>query len=379
MTPLLHALPLPAALADEAGRVRDANAACGLPPGAVLAPRPGWTRHALPDGLWLWVDGGAPAALLHDLRNLLMAIGGAATAMGTLPDAAAESERAAILDAVRRGSAQLAAGGAPAPLELASWLRGAAGLLRRALGPGVALELRLPDAPLVAMAPPASLDRALLNLAANARAAQDGRGRFALSLRREGEAAVLEARDAGPGFSAAALARGTEWGFSEGAGQGLGLAGVRAAMEAAGGTVTLANAAEGGALVRLAMPLAGVAPVPRLVLLVEDEPALRQAAMRCLEGAGHRVAAHGDAESALAWMDSGGVPDLLATDVSLPGMDGPALARAARERRPGLPVLVASGYGVEGVAPPHRVLRKPYAPAELLGAVAALSGLAESA
>lgn len=379
MTPLLHALPLPAALADEAGQVREANALCGLPPGAVLVARPGWTRHPLPGGTWLWVDGGAPAALLHDLGNLLMAIDGAAEAMGALPDAAAEAERLAIRDAVRRGGAQLSAGAAPGPLDLTAWLRGAAALLRRALGPGVALSVALPDGKLVVAAAPANLDRALLNLAANARVAQGGQGRFALALRREGEMAVLEARDSGPGFSAAALQHGTERGFTEGAGQGLGLAGVRAAMEAAGGSVTLANAPEGGAVVRLALPLAAEASGPRLVLLVEDEPALRQAAVRCLEGAGHRVAAHPDAESALAWLDSGGVPDLLATDVSLPGMDGAALAQAARVRRPGLPVLVASGYRVEGLAPPHRVLRKPYAPAELLGAVEALSALAESA
>jgi two-component system cell cycle sensor histidine kinase/response regulator CckA len=117
--------------------------------------------------------------------------------------------------------------------------------------------------------------------------------------------------------------------------------------------------------------------VPRRLLLVEDEAPLRRLAARALQQVGHQVDTAEDAEAALAWLDETmRPPDLLVSDVALPGMDGLALARAARARTPGLKVLLTSGYAesmldqdlaAEGIG----FLSKPYAPAALVAAVSA--------
>jgi len=382
VTALLEALPLPAALVDGEGRVQAANALAGLQAGARFAPGPGWSAHPVP-GAVLWLRrGGEDAALAHDLGNLLSVAGAAAEAMGALPVPAAEAERQAILDAVRRGRAQLRAlrGGAEPveALELGAWLARLEPLLGRMLGGGVALRVERPGTPLRVLAPPAALDRAVLNLAANARRAMGGRGRFALSLRREDALAVLEAADDGPGFSAMALARGFEPGFSDAAGTGLGLPVVRAAAAAADGQVVLGRAGLGGALVRLELPLMAAGPSLRAVV-VEDESGIRRAVRAVLERAGHCVAAFEDGEAALEHLRAGAAAGLLVTDLTLPGMDGAALARDARALRPGLPVLLMSGYGLEAAGEATHFLRKPFTAAELEAAISCTLSLAKGA
>ncbi len=380
MSALLHALPLPAALVDGAGRVRAANALSGLAAGAPFLAGPGWTAHPAEDGV-LWLRrAGEDAALAHDLGNLLAVAGAAAEAMGALPLPAQEAERLAILDAVRRGRAQLGAlrgAAVPEAQELGAWLGRMEPLLRRLLGPGVALRVEGPPVPLRVLAAPAVLDRAVLNLAANARRAMGGRGCFALSLRAEGALAVLEAADDGPGFSAAALAQGMRPGFSEASGTGLGLPSVQAAAAAAGGEVVLGRAALGGALVRLLLPLAPAAP-PLRALVVEDEAGIRRAVQAVLERAGHDVTGFEDAESALEHLEAGGDAGLLVTDLTLPGADGRALARRAQALRPGLPVLLMSGYGLDSAGAATHFLRKPFTAAELEAAFSRALSLAKA-
>ena len=372
MTALLEALPLPAALVDGSGQVLAANALAGLAAGASFVASPAWSAHPAEGGtLWLR-RAGEDAALAHDLGNLLAVAGAAAEAMGALPLPAQEAERQAILEAVRRGRAQLhalrGAAGAPEPLELGAWLDRVEPLLRRLLGTGVVLRLERPAVPLRVLAPPAALDRAVLNLAANARRAMGGQGCFALSLRAEAALAVLEAADDGPGFSAAALAHGLRPGFSDAAGTGLGLASVRTAAATAGGEVVLGRAALGGALVRLLLPLAPEPP-PLRVLVVEDEAVIRDALQAVLENAGHEASGFADAESALEHLEGGGKANLLVTDLTLPGADGHALARHAQALRPGLPVLLMSGYGLESAGDATHFLLKPFTAAELNAAI----------
>jgi FixJ family two-component response regulator len=81
------------------------------------------------------------------------------------------------------------------------------------------------------------------------------------------------------------------------------------------------------------------------VVVVEDEDDLRDIAARMLERAGYRVTAYGEAAAVLADLDAGGdVPDVLLTDVVLPGRSGPELAALLRERLPDLRVVLMSGY-----------------------------------
>src|SRR3990172_9229292 len=104
-----------------------------------------------------------------------------------------------------------------------------------------------------------------------------------------------------------------------------------------------------------------------LILLAEDEPAVRSVMRRILEFSGYRVLAAGSAEEALQAVDGvGRAPDLLLTDVVMPGMGGPQLSIELRARFPGLRVLFVSGFpkafvtGAGAVDPGAPVLSKPF-------------------
>jgi two-component system, cell cycle sensor histidine kinase and response regulator CckA len=113
------------------------------------------------------------------------------------------------------------------------------------------------------------------------------------------------------------------------------------------------------------------------ILLVEDEPAVRAIAARSLEHGGFRVLQAPGGADALDLTDRHGQPDLVLTDLMMPGMGGAELARRLRERWPAIPVLFMSGYALEDVlgkgaagfeAP---MLQKPFTPNALLRSVAA--------
>jgi len=122
---------------------------------------------------------------------------------------------------------------------------------------------------------------------------------------------------------------------------------------------------------RIAPPLAGT-----VILVVDDDAAVRAIAVMQLERLGYAVRQADDAQAALQIIDSPDRIDLLFTDVIMPGgMNGKELAVEARRRRPGLPVIFTSGFpGTsqdEGIAfdAGDVLLRKPYRRAELARAV----------
>ena len=154
-----------------------------------------------------------------------------------------------------------------------------------------------------------------------------------------------------------------------GKGTGLGLASVYGIARQMEGEVSIYSELGRGTTVRLHLPVADAevtptavvrtpAPTPhgRTVLLVEDEELLRQALDRTLSEAGFVVTTAESAEKALGRLDDGELPDLLVSDVSLPGMPGPELALLLRERAPDLPVLLMSGYAA------HPLARRPGRP-----------------
>jgi CheY-like chemotaxis protein len=100
------------------------------------------------------------------------------------------------------------------------------------------------------------------------------------------------------------------------------------------------------------------------VLVVDDDPDVRQYATSVLDEAGYRVLAAADGESALAVLERDSSIDVLFTDVVMPGMNGFELARAATAQRPDLKVLFASGYATD-LTPAGRLLKKPYRPLQL--------------
>src|SRR5262249_27232411 len=111
------------------------------------------------------------------------------------------------------------------------------------------------------------------------------------------------------------------------------------------------------------------------VLVVDDQDDVREVVVAQLEALGFRVAHAANGKAAFELLAKGGI-DLLMADYAMPGMSGLELARAARKRQPGPPVLLMSGYvetsridrQVEGA----RVVKKPYRLAELVDAIEAL-------
>jgi CheY-like chemotaxis protein len=120
------------------------------------------------------------------------------------------------------------------------------------------------------------------------------------------------------------------------------------------------------------------APVPpkktrALALLVDDEDLVRMSTADMLMDLGYEVLEAGSAEEALRVLDEGTMLDLLVTDHLMPGMSGADLARKARMLRPGLPVLVVSGYAdLEGIALDLPRLAKPFRNADLAASLAGL-------
>jgi PAS domain S-box-containing protein len=269
---------------------------------------------------------------------------------------------------------------------------GMADLIRRTMGPGVAVELRLRDGTGSVLCDSNELESALLNLCINARDAMQGGGRLAIGteevrlsgtdLRGEeaepGRYLALSVADTGTGMPPEVLDRAFEPFFTTkllGEGTGLGLSQVWGFAHQSGGLVRIESAPGAGTTVRLLLPLHDIAAVaaeaPRVqgppratsaatVLLVDDEEGVRQPAADRLRDLGHLVLEAANGREALQIL-SGTRPDLLVTDVGLPGgMNGRQVAETARERVPGLPVLFITGYAGAVLPPGVEVIGKPF-------------------
>jgi CheY-like chemotaxis protein len=212
-----------------------------------------------------------------------------------------------------------------------------------------------------------------------------------------GRYAELTVADTGVGMPSSVTQRIFEPFFSTkgDAGTGLGLAIVHGLVTGAGGAIEVASAPDRGTTFRILLPAAagepdrrdrapasGAAGEPRHVLLVEDEPMIRRMAQTILERAGHRVTTAGDGVEALAALErlrGGDAPDVVITDVVMPGMSGIELANRIRERHADLPIAFASGYDqgllpTEGPFAGARLLEKPYSPSVLVALVGELAG-----
>jgi CheY-like chemotaxis protein len=199
----------------------------------------------------------------------------------------------------------------------------------------------------------------------------------------------LTVSDTGIGMDAETLRRSVEPFFSTkglGAGTGLGLSMVHGLAGQLGGALRIDSAPGEGTTIELLLPattqsaevaLAAVhtsQPGTRLaVLLVDDEPLVRSSAAAMLEAMGHVVTQCDAGPAALALIDQGYCPDLLVTDQVMPVMTGDRLAAALRERFPGLPTVIVSGFrGTSCVKAGTGYLAKPFVAAELADAIAAV-------
>ena len=355
--------------------------------------------------------------IAHDFNNLLTAIKG--TTQILLLDVAEDDpiredlleidrsvDRAAALTRQllifsRKGVVE------PRVLELNELVRRAETLLRRTLREDVAFLTRLDAAHPHVLADAGQIEQVLLNLTVNARDAMPAGGELRITTHEvqvdhtapehaqlnPGRYVVLSVVDTGEGMSAEVQERAFEPFFTtkpQGVGTGLGLSTVYGIVQQGGGLIQLESELGKGTTFRLyfprvageppeeASPAAPVAAEPRTetLLVVEDEPSVRQVVRRTLERSGHRVLLAGSGAEALEICERHQGPiDLLITDVVMPGMSGADLAARARAVRPGLRVLFMSGY-TDDVISHHGVLNegvhfinKPFSPGGLAARV----------
>lgn len=245
---------------------------------------------------------------------------------------------------------------------------------------------------------PTQLDRVLVNLCVNAREAMPFGGRITLETSTEvigeghparelgaslGPHVTLSVSDSGIGMSPETAKRIFEPFYTTktgGLGAGLGLSTVYGIVRQSGGAIRVASQLGSGttftlylraaeesrpsaAPVALPGPLVGVRGHER-ILLVDDEKDFKTLLRTLLERQGYLVVEAGDARAALAAWERGERFDLLLSDVLMPGMSGPALARKLRLEDPGLKVLFMSGYADapvvrELIDQGHPILHKP--------------------
>ncbi len=111
----------------------------------------------------------------------------------------------------------------------------------------------------------------------------------------------------------------------------------------------------------------------REILLVDDDPAVRDVTAAMLRECGYSVIEAGSGQEALEVMAKRDGFDLMILDYAMPGMNGGEVLRAARNRHPGLPAVFVTGFAeLEGLRnfPGEKVVQKPFDPDQLLGTVA---------
>lgn len=343
----------------------------------------------------------------HDFNNALMVVSGNLFILRRLLG----EQHARYTDAISRGvdsasklTRQLLAFSrqnalSPEILRLQDRLPALEPLLAPVLGADIALSVNVaPDVPPVT-ADPAELELTLINLALNARDAIEGAGHLRLrayttvqraDTARQGRWVVIEVQDDGAGIEPKALEHVFDPFFTTkqlGKGTGLGLSQVYAFCQHGGGWAEAESTRGQGTTIRLFLapataaaseqpPPVQAAAVAARVLLVEDNPAIAAVLEETLHSVGCTVICHESADDALGWLDVNSPPDLVLTDIVMPGHhDGLDLARRARQRYPHLPVIVMTGYSErmdELATLDVVVLSKPFAPGALLAAIASL-------
>ena len=277
----------------------------------------------------------------------------------------------------------------------ADWLPAMADLLRYAAGPCIDCRLAVAADVWPLRVVEHGLSSALINLLLNAREAMPEGGEITLSAFNlaDGEArpasvpagdfVVFAVRDNGAGMSREVLARAASPAFStkpQGQGTGLGLYMVDSFVRAAHGYLHLSSTPGAGSEIRLYLPRSDTpgqaqAPAPyaggaTTLLLVDDDDLGRAMMATILREQGHRVIEASNGEVALALLPTLPRLALVATDLQLSGMDGPALVQALRQERPGLPALFLSALNLPS-SPLADVplLHKPFHDEQLSAAV----------
>jgi len=357
--------------------------------------------------------------IAHDFNNLLTVIQGNLQVLGDLPSLAEDSYGGQLLAAAsraaRRGAeltSKLLAFSRrqvlqPTAVDAGTMLHSLADMLRRTLDQRIRIEVEA-GAGTGAMADPGQLESALLNIAINARDAMPAGGtlRFRAEVCEELPDSVLDdvepakngfvaitIGDSGNGMSAETRERAFEPFFTTkeaGRGTGLGLSTVYGFVKQSKGAITLDSVVDEGTTVTLYIPrpatpaavavdsaVAGVVPEGLAVLLVEDDPEVRDVMRRFLESLRCKVLEAPSGEQALLALGGDDRFDVLLTDIALgAGMRGTELAAKAQERFPALAIVLMSGFPAELIEADRdsplgwELLRKPCSREELAQAIA---------
>ena len=361
--------------------------------------------------------------IAHDFNNVLQAVQGGAALIerrSADPDGVLRVARM-VFEAAGRGSAitrRLLAFSRRADLraeavDLPPLLADMREILTHTLGAGIGVRVDLATELPPLLADKGQLETALINLASNARDAMHGNGVMVLAAERRtasgsemaaepsglksGEYVRVSVSDTGVGMSPEVQARATEPFFTtkrKGEGTGLGLAMARGFAEQSGGALQIETAEGRGTTVSLWFPLAAGKPVapdrrlerevtperqPRFrLLVVDDEPLVREIVSQQLEAEGYAVMTAANGREALAVLDAGEEVDLIISDFSMPVMDGVALVGEVQRRRPRLPAILLTGFATNAaeiavsgaVSGTFSLLRKPTTGTQLAERVA---------
>ena len=274
----------------------------------------------------------------------------------------------------------------PQVLQLPDVVSEVSTLLRRLLGETVTLEVKHGRNLGAVRADPGQLEQVVVNLAVNARDAMLGKGaggkltiqtrsasiaevrRRGTDIMPIGDYTALEITDTGTGIPPDVLPKIFEPFFTTkdtGKGTGLGLSTVYGIVKQSGGYIFADSRPGQGATFTIYLPVhaagedaAAAVPSGRkpragdlwgsgTILLVEDEDMVRAVAERALARQGYTIVSAENGEAALELIEGGTKPDLVISDVMMPLMDGPTLARALRRHDPNIPILFMSGYAEE--------------------------------
>ena len=370
-------------------------------------------REALAHSQKMDAIGQLTGGIAHDFNNLLMVIlGSLELASRRLPD----DERIRTLmsnatQAAQRGAALTQRMLAFArrqdldlmPVDVPDLVVGMTDLLQRSLGPLVSIETRFPPKLNLVHADANQLEMALLNLAVNARDAMPDGGGIVIAAREEavrgrsqgklkaGRYVCLSVKDTGEGMDRATLGRAMEPFFTTkgiGRGTGLGLSMVHGMAEQSGGRFVLKSQQGEGTTAEIWLPVAKAAKAadserfirdgalhtrPLVVLAVDDDGLVLMNTTVMLQDMGHTVFEATSGSQALEILRREHSVDLVITDHAMPKMTGLQLAAAIKAERPGLPIILATGYAElpagEDAGLPK--LGKPFGQQELMQAVAA--------
>jgi len=353
------------------------------------------------------------SGIAHDFNNLLMIISGSLS-LAKKQEAGPAMRRLlkACEQATERGAAlirQLLAFSRGQPLrptaiDVRRVLEDGQAWIGRIVTEAVQIEITCDDGVWPIFVDSSQFESALLNLAVNARDAMPNGGRLAIRVRNVtfaepqgakpllGDYVAIAVSDSGSGMSEEVLEKVFEPFFTTkgiGKGTGLGLSQIHGFSQQSGGDISIVSEVGKGTTVTLYLPRSKEMPSPAqasmqsfssptmqkedVVLVVDDDDAVRKTIVEQLYDLGYRPIAVRSAEEARGILSAGGRIDILLTDYTLAsGSNGMELERQAKKQRPKLrTIIMTASFDVEKLS--GTLLRKPFAQAELEGALAGLA------